>query len=154
MTRVVFTRQLPIGVGLAWDLLTDPHLMNRWSVAPVSPKPGGDPQQPGGTRVVHVRRLGVPLPLHETVIETDPPHRFRYQVRPNVLVKSHIAEQRLTSTPDGSSLTWEVTISSWVPGLMRVLVGLMRRQLESSLDRLVEIAAAMATDADPDAGSG
>ncbi len=141
MTRVVFRRHLPTTIDAAWELLTDPARMNEWSVAPVEVTGSLDPREPGGERVVRVRRLGVPLALREYTVSAEPPRRYRYRVRPNVIVRRHIAEQRLSPDGDGVALKWEVEISSWIPGAMLLLVRLMRPQLEASLDRLVQAAA-------------
>ena len=140
MTRIVFTRRLDAPIEIAWDMLTDPERMNAWSVAPVSSSAGTDPSVPGGERIVHVRRFGIRLKLREVTVVADRPRRFRYRVRPNVIVRKHVAEQRMQPQGNFTLLEWEVDIRSWVPGLMPILVGAMRAQLEASLDQLEVVA--------------
>lgn len=139
MTRIAFERRLQVPIDRAWQMLTDPVHMNRWSVAPVE---GCDAQRSGGARIVHVRKFGISLTLEEQVVEARPPVCFHYRVRPNWVVRRHGAVQRLTAV--GSSATdleWSVDIRSWIPGMMPLLVWSMRGQLERSLDALVAVAA-------------
>lgn len=147
MTRILFQRQLELPVDIAWELLTSPLRMNEWSVAPVTAAAGSDPRVPGGERVVHVRKFGVRLDLHEVTIMAERPHMYRYCVRPNAVVRKHVAEQRLRTGTDCVVLEWEVDIRSWLPGLMPLLVRSMRAQLEGSLDRLEAVARQISSEA-------
>ncbi len=136
MTVVTFDRWLDAPPERAWSFLTDPKLMNAWSVAPVHMAAGDDPYEPGAIRVVSVRKFGVPLKLVERVVAVDPCTTYRYMVEPNAIVRRHEAVQLLTPERGGTRLTWTVDIRSWVPGIMPLLVRSMLGQLESSLDGL------------------
>lgn len=149
MTVVRFQRTVRAPIGLVWEWLTDPALMNEWSVAPVAMEPGEDPWRAGAVRIVRVRRLGVPVRLDEEVVGADPPREYRYRVRPNPVVRRHDAVQRLSERSDGTALEWCVDIRGWLPGLMPLLVRSMRPQLERSLDQLVRVVeSAAASDRD------
>lgn len=137
MTKVRFERRIEAPIELVWRHLTDPALMNAWSVAPVELAVGNDPWQPGSERTVRVRRFGVPLTLREEVVAVDAPDRYEYRVRPNAVVRRHHAIQDLARVDGGTRVTWSVDIRSWLPGLMAPLVRSMRGQLEASLDALV-----------------
>lgn len=141
MTRIVFEREIPMPIDEAWQLVTQPAMMNLWSVAPVEFVEGDDPQRVGGQRTVRVRHFGVPLALVERAVSVDPPNRYEYVVRPNPIVRHHHAVQILSVSKGGTTLRWEVEITSWIPGLMFFLVKTMRHQLEESLDRMVAVAA-------------
>ncbi|MFW0790562.1 DUF5995 family protein [Gordonia sp. CPCC 205333] len=137
------TRQLSCPPEVAWQLLTDPDEMNRWSTAPIrlaQPGVGERPNTVGALRVVTLGARGTKL--REVVEYTDFPHRFRYRVYDGgPFLLEHHGEQSIDATPNGCRVTWTVEMRLLSSLASHVLARTVSRQVAESLDRFTELAA-------------
>ncbi len=131
-----FEVNLPVPPDRAWPYLTHPDRMNEWSEARIeliAPGPGGLPDAAGATRRVTVSVLGFSAHLAELVEEAVPPSHFVYRVTAGGCLRRHKGEIRLTPSGGGTTLVWEVTFSTYVPGLGLLMKWLIGRSLGRSL---------------------
>jgi hypothetical protein len=139
--RLRLERDLRSELAAAWTLLAEPAEMNRWSSArieSIAPGDGGHPCGVGALRRIHLPfRAGV---LTEVIEREDAPHRIEYRVIAGAPVRSHRGTIELSAVPHGTRVVWTVEIDPVVRALNPVMRGFLRRELTTSLDRLVMVA--------------
>ena len=111
MAHFDFIETLPAPPEAVWPFLTDPALMNRWSLASVegvSEGDGGGFGTVGARRQVRLRFGPRTERLNEVIFDADPPRRIEYRVIPNAFVRAHRGEITLSPAPEGSMLRWVV----------------------------------------------
>ncbi|MEO9328911.1 DUF5995 family protein [Gordonia aurantiaca] len=140
-------QQLTCTPEAAWQLLTDPDQMCRWSTAPItliSPGPHERADTAGALRMVTLP--GGRVRLREVVEQAEFPRLFRYRVYAGgPLLLDHRGEQRIVETVDGVEVRWRVDMSLFPAPLSRVMANRIRREVEHSLHTM----ASLAGDVDP-----
>lgn len=137
--KLTLTRRLPAPPDAVWPFLTEPALMNRWSLAPVrllSPGDGGSAAGVGALREVSPRLAGSVTRLLEVIQRAEPPRHLVYRVVAPALVQRHRGELVLAGREKETLLAWEVDAELALPLAGGVAQRLLSRQLEASLDRL------------------
>lgn len=139
-----FEAVLPVPPVAAWNSVTVPALMNRWSEATIHWQDGPDdwcpPSLPGNLRTVTVKSFGMRFRMVETIISATPPSEFVYSVVRGGMLQSHRGTMSLQ--PDGSGqtrLTWSVEYRAKVPGLGYLMEWTIGPAIRRSLRRLVEV---------------
>lgn len=143
--KLQFERVFAAPPEVVWPYLTVPDEMNRWSEAKVqalTPGASGTHDSAGATRRVTVPAFGFTSTLDEEVVVAVAPERFEYRVVRGGGLRNHRGTQVLSFANGATTLVWEVSFEAAVPGLVRVLGGILRPRLARSLDALVAIVAA------------
>jgi hypothetical protein len=125
-----------------WSWITDPERLNRWSLAKAELLANGEDGTPGsvGARRIMTARTGpVAWHMHERVLEATPASRYVYEVRPFALLRHHHGEIDLDAAGAGTSLTWTVGFTLWLPPLEPLFASAFRRQLDASLANLTRL---------------
>src|SRR5665809_37529 len=78
----------------------------------------GDPNGAGSVRELKVGPLP---PFEETVTEFVPNELIRYVITKGSPLRGHHGEMRVTPTPTGSHLHYEITFGSTIPGLALIV---------------------------------
>lgn len=114
-----------------WEVIADHEGMERWLGTKVRVESGD-----GGEGTIRSVMVG-PLKLEEEILAFTPPTRMVYRVSKGLPVRYHQAVMVVTPTKDGGSeLNWRVTIDSRVPGVARMLLRGVKRNLTEALRRL------------------
>ena len=145
--RLELERRLPVTRDIAWGLVTDPELMNRWSTARIELVATGDGGSPGGVgalRRVAAPGIGRPTRLAEVIEHADAPSRLVYRVYAGGPMRFHRGTISLESARgrdrDETILRWRVEAEFPVPGIGFAAERMLRPALEESLDRMVRVA--------------
>ena len=132
--RLVLGKALPAEPEVAWRFVTEPELINRWSLAQVRADDDG--------RTVAIRVGPLTWHVHERIEVADPPRRLVYRVDPGFPVRRHRGELTLCPRAAGTDLTWAVDFDLVAPGAAWPIGFVLGSQLRASLDRLVEVVGA------------
>jgi len=142
-------RHLDVPIDQAWPLVTDPLWMNRWSTAhieAVAEGDGGGFNSVGAVRRVLLRSAGPRVPLPEVIQRSEPPTPgdtsagLVYRAFHQPQVRFHRGEIRLSGDGRGGSLLrWDVAFDLVTPGVGRMMMRLLRRDLDASLTRLAAL---------------
>ncbi|GAB86248.1 SRPBCC family protein [Gordonia rubripertincta] len=139
-------QKLHCSPAAAWNLLTDPDQMCRWSSAPISPLSSGPQDRfdtPGALRMVTLP--GGRAKLREVIEDAEFPTTFRYRVYDGgPLLVDHHGHQELVETSDGVEVHWTVHMTLF-PG---VLSHVMARKIRGEVQRSLEVMATIATELD------
>jgi hypothetical protein len=137
MLQMTFERQLRVSPAAAWQLLTDPVLMNRWSTAKVESLAlgdGGHPASVGALRRIRLpHRGGV---LTEVIDRAEPPYLLEYRVVSGAPVRSHGGT---ISISEHAHLRWSVEIDPYTRALVPPIWAMLQWELNRSLSRLAAI---------------
>lgn len=137
--QIILERYLPAPPDRAFLYLSDPDLMNRWSLAhvrAVAPGDGGQHAAVGAMRAVTIRALGQQIVLDEVIERVEPPHKLVYRVVGGAPLRRHRGEMSLSREGEGSRLRWKVEFKSPLSSMDYGMRLLLDRQLRESLDRL------------------
>ena len=140
--RIILEQFLPVEPELVWPYVSEPDLMNAWSLAPVraaAPGDGGSADSVGAMRVVTLRALGREVPLEEVIERAKPPASLVYRVVGGVPLRHHRGEITLTKEGSGSHLRWNVEFESPLAGVDRMMKLVLEKQLRSSLEKLAHV---------------
>ncbi len=134
---MTFERDLRVTPATAWQLLTEPALMNRWSSAHIESLAlgdGGHPAAVGALRRVHLPyRGGV---LTEVIDRAEPPYLLEYRVVSGAPVRHHGGT---ISISEHGHLRWTVEIEPYTRALVPPIWAMLQWELRRSLDRLAAI---------------
>jgi hypothetical protein len=137
MLRMTFERDLQVSPMSAWQLLTDPVLMNRWSTARIESVSLGDGGHPG--TVGALRRIRLPHRggvLTEVIDRSLPPHELEYRVVSGAPVRHHGGRIAIS---EGSRLRWTVEIEPYSRIFVPPIWVMLQWELNRSLNRLAAI---------------
>lgn len=136
MRHVVVERELRIPVEQAFARLADPESLGEllpFRVEHVRSGDDGSPHGPGSIRRVSLRGL---MPTEETILEVVPHGLIRYTISRGGPLRDYESIQRLTATPTGCSIRWEMRFHAVAPGLDRLLAPGVRLLAARALSRL------------------
>ncbi|WP_132994087.1 SRPBCC family protein [Gordonia zhaorongruii] len=132
------TQNLRCTPGQAWQLLTDPTQMNRWSTAKITLADGGVDDLPNTAGALRTVTLpGGRARLKEVVEHSEAPFRLDYRVHdggPALL--HHLGRQRIDPSPAGCTITWTVEMRLVSTVATRLLASRVRAQVAESLELL------------------
>jgi hypothetical protein len=78
-----------------------------------------------------------PTTIDEEVVSAEPPRRYVYRiVRGLPGIRYHQGEVCVEPWEGGSSLTWEITMGSAIPGVAELVLAAVRRGLHDGLKKL------------------
>lgn len=131
-----FLARYDVPPEILWGVVTDHEGMGRWMGARThviaSPPDGGQ-----GT----VRRMKAgPFTIDEEVILYDPPRRMAYRMVRGLPLRYHRGEVRIAPWGDGGSeLSWEITVSSAIPGFTQAIATALAPRINRGLRTLAGI---------------
>lgn len=140
--QITLEQYLSVEPKLAWPFISEPDLMNRWSLARVHEVASGDGGHRAGVgamRTVTIRAFGRKARLDEVIERVEPPTKIVYRVVGGVPLRRHRGEITLTQEGTGSRLRWQVDFESPLVGLDHGMRFVLERQLRSSLQRLATV---------------
>lgn len=140
--QITIEQPLPVLPERAWPYISDPELMNRWSLARIrsmAPGDGGHAGGIGAMRAVTIRAFGRQAELEEVIERVEPPHRLVYRVVGGAPLRRHRGEIALFREGEGSRLRWQVDYESPLRGLDHGMRLLLDRQLRESVQRLAQV---------------
>lgn len=134
--RIDLTQRVETRPAAVWPYLTDPALMNRWSLARIEPVAAGDGGRfdtVGAWRRVFVRGPVGAQRLEEAVVASDFARRFEYRVVPDAMIAAHRGVITFAPDGDGTIVRWVVDLALAFGALEHVAVRVVRPQLVKSL---------------------
>ena len=146
--ELLFIRELPVAPEVLWPWVSASAHISQWAsvqISPLTPGPGGAPDQAGATRQV---RMGA-LVMEERLIEVVAPERLVYSVYQGGAVRWHQATVVLAPTVSGTRLSWTVAAQPAVPGTGWIIRRTLTRQFEADLDALAVLVRAEASQPEP-----
>lgn len=140
--QITLEQALPASPDLAWPYISDPELMNLWSLASIrsiAPGDGGHSSGVGAMRAVLIRAPFGKAELEEVIERVEPPKRLVYRVISGGLLRRHRGEMTLSQEGEGSRLRWRVDYESPLAGIDHGMRLLIERQLRASLQKLASV---------------
>lgn len=142
MLTLHWERAIALPPHLAWSYLTEPELMNQWSLATIDSVSLGDGAHPGGVgalRRVTVNTLGSKMRLDEVIEMAVPGKHLAYRVYAGAPVRLHAGNIEIHENAQGSVVHWRVNIDPFVASTEPLIRHLLYPQVAASLDRLAAI---------------
>jgi hypothetical protein len=150
--RITVIESFAVRPDELWNIITDHEGMSDWSGARVSVIAGPSDGGVGTVRRVHTRGLSI----DEEVTYADRPRRLVYRVvRGLPIIRFHRGEVLIEpSGSNGSRLTWDILLDSWIPGVAKAITLALEPALRRGLSTLRESLAGRRQASSPDVEAG
>lgn len=108
-----------------WDVLSDHEGMPKWTpLRRVTLEPAGATER-NGTGAIRVLRSVPGYVIREEITRFEPPRLLGYSVRAGLPTRDHHGEIAIAPDHGGSVVTWTISFTSAVPGMRRIVTGLV-----------------------------
>ena len=131
--HVLAEQSLRMPVEQAFAALSDPDVLDR--LVPMRVERVNDVGSGAAAQDRRVSMFGL-LPMEETIVEVTAGEVIRYRISPQGPLRAYEGVQRFTSTPTGSSVSWEIRFRTVVPLLDRVTAAGLRMLMRRALAKL------------------